>query len=105
MVFVEEKVNYLRSLADQPKQKALFALISYETLSPQPSEVSETDIIYYSSIQAVKKDSKVDFSTQYANISRRKVSENSTAPFVHDDFLIFALVIGVLKFDCDKQWL
>jgi hypothetical protein len=92
MVFIEEKHSYLSSIADQPKQKALYALVSDDTFVGQPNEVSETDAIFYSSIQAIKKNIKADF-------------DNSTAPFVHDDFLIFALVIGVLKFDCDKDWL
>lgn len=105
MVFIEEKHSYLSSLADQPKQKALFALVSDETWVNQPNEVSETDAIYYSSIQAIKKNLKADFITQYGKISKRKVSENSAAPFVHDDFVIFTLVIGVLKFECDKDWL
>ena len=105
MVFVEEKHSYLDSLADQPKQQALLALVSDEILTVQPSDASETDAIYYSSIQAIKKNAKADFNAQYTKISKRKVSENSTAPFVHDDFLIFTLVIGVLKFDCDKDWL
>lgn len=105
MVFIEEKHSYLSSLADQPKQKALYALVSDENVEAKPSEVSETDAIYYSSIEAIKKNSKENFNAQYAKISKRKISENSTAPFVHDDFLIFTLVIGVLKFDCDKDWL
>lgn len=105
MVFIEEKHSYLSSLADQPKQKALYALVSDENVEAKPSEASETDAIYYSSIEAIKKNSKENFNAQYAKISKRKISENSTAPFVHDDFLIFTLVIGVLKFDCDKDWL
>lgn len=105
MVFIEEKHSYLSSIADQPKQKALFALVSDESFVGQPNEVSETDAIYYSSIQAIKQNAKASFNTQYAKISKRKVSENSAAPFVHDDFLIFTLVIGVLKFGCDKDWL
>ncbi len=105
MVFIEEKHSYLSSLVDQPKQKALLALVSDENVEAKPSEVSETDAIYYSSIEAIKKNSKENFNAQYAKISKRKISENSTAPFVHDNFLIFTLVIGVLKFDCDKDWL
>lgn len=105
MVFIVEKHTYLSSLEDQPKQKALYALVSDETLVTQFHEVSETDAIYYTSIQAIKMNAKADFDTQYAKISKRKVSENSAAPFVHDDFLIFSLVIGVLKFECDKAWL
>ena len=105
MVFIEERHHYLKNLDGQPKQMALYALVSDETLTVPDNEVSETDRIYYSSIQAIKKNSKKHFSAQYSKISKRKVSENSSAPFIHDDFLIYALIIGVIKFDCDKSWL
>jgi hypothetical protein len=105
MVFIEERHQFLKSLDGQPKQMALYALVSDENLTFPDNELSETDRIYYSSIQAIKKNSKKDFSAQYSKISKRKVSENSSAPFIHDDFLIYALIIGVIKFDCDKNWL
>ena len=65
MVFIEEKHSYLSSIADQPKQKALFHLVSDESFAGQPNEVSETDAIYYSSIQAIKKNEQAGFETQY----------------------------------------
>lgn len=105
MVFIEEKHSYLSSLAVQPKQRALFAMVSDEAFLSPKNDISETDAIYYSSIQAINKNSKEEFNSQYTKISKRKVSENSTAPFIHDDFLIFTLVIGVLKFECEKDWL
>ncbi|MCX2679619.1 hypothetical protein OOZ15_06670 [Galbibacter sp. EGI 63066] len=105
MVFIEEKHSYLSSLANQPKQSALYALVSDEILQLPQGNFSETDSIYYSSIQAIKKNSREEFNSQYAKISKRKVSENSVAPFIHDDFLIFTLVIGVLKFELEKDWL
>lgn len=105
MVFIEERHHYLKSLDGQPKQMALHALVSDENLIVPDNEVSETDRIYYSSIQSIKRNSKKDFSAQYSKISKRKVSENSSAPFIHDDFLIYALIIGVIKFGCDKNWL
>jgi len=105
MVFIEEKHSYLSSLTNQPKQIALFALVSSEVFQLPIGSFSESDTIYYSSIHAIKKNLKDDFRSQYVKISQRKVSENPTAPFVHDDFLIFTLIIGVLKFECDKDWL
>ena len=42
---------------------------------------------------------------QYAKISKRKVSKDSAAPFIHDDFLIFTLIIGILKYENDSDWL
>lgn len=105
MVFIEEKHSFLRNLSDQPKQMALFALVSDESFQTPQNDISETDAIYYSSIRAIKANSKEEFNIQFDKISKRKVSENSTAPFIHDDFLIFTLVIGVLKFECKKEWL
>lgn len=105
MVFIEKRHNFLSGLADKPKQKAFFALVSDESFQTLNNEVSETDAIYYSCIEAIKNNHKEGFNTQYSKISKRKVSHNSTAPFVHDDFLIFTLVIGVLKFDYEKEWL
>lgn len=105
MVFIEEKYRYLSSLAEQPKQNALYALVNEGTFQPPQNNVSETDDIYFSSVQAIKGSSKEGFNSQYEKISKRKVSENSTAPFIHDDFLIFSLVIGVIKFDSEKSWL
>ena len=105
MVFIEERHNFLSELADKPKQKALFTLVSDESLQPTNNEVSETDAIYYACIEAIKNNHRERFNNQYSRISKRKVSQNSTAPFVHDDFLIFTLVIGVLKFEYEKEWL
>lgn len=105
MVFIEERHSFLSELADKPKQKALFTLVSDESFQSSNNEVSETDAIYYACIEAIKNNHKERFNAQFSRISKRKVSQNSTAPFVHDDFLIFTLVIGVLKFDSEKEWL
>jgi len=105
MVFIEEKHSFLRSLSDQPKQRALFALVSGEAFETNQNGFPEIDSIYYSSIKAIKRNSKEEFNVQYNKISKRKVSENSTAPFIHDDFFIFTLVIGVIKFKCENEWL
>ncbi len=106
VVFVEKRHKYLNSFPEKSKQRAFFALVSDEIFqAPLLKDVSDTDTIYYSSVQAIKRNSKEDFNTQYNKISKRKVLKNSAAPFIHDDFLIFSLIIGVLKFDCEKDWL
>lgn len=105
MVFIEEKYNYFSWLEDKPKQKALIAMVSDENCQPMQNDLSETDEIYYSSIYAIKNGLKEDFNVQYGKISKRKVIKDSMAPFIHDDFLVFTLIIGVLKFECEKKWL
>lgn len=105
MVFIEERQKYLISLTEQPKQMALFALLSDQSFQNPIGDVSETDVIYYTCVQAIKSNSKEEFNKQYDKISKRKVSENTVAPFVHDDFLIFTLIIGVSKFNSNIDWL
>lgn len=105
MVFIEERHKFHASLSEQPKQMALFALLSKELCQNLNENIPETDAIYYACIQAIKNNSKVEFNKQYAKISRRKVSKDTAAPFVHDDFLIFILVIGVSKFESENEWL
>lgn len=105
MVSLEERQQYIEGLIDQPKQKALFALVNEEKSLVPESDVSETDLLYYSAIKAINDDSKNAFIDQYGKISKRKITENSTAPFIHDDFLIFTLIVGVSKFNSDKEWL
>lgn len=105
VVFIEERHNYLSTLPEQSKQTAFFRLVFDETYQVPLSETAETDNIYYSSIQSIKRNSKEEFNRHYNKISKRKISENSIAPFIHDDFLIFTLIIGVRKFDCQMDWL
>jgi hypothetical protein len=105
MVFVEERQKFLANIAELPKQNALFCLLFEESFYQKKDGLAETDSIYYYSVQAIKYESKNEFNTQYAKISKRKVSKGTVAPFVHDDFLIFILILGVLKFELEKDWL
>lgn len=105
MVFVKERHDYVTSIAEQPKLMALFALFSDTSFSYPVKDISEIDSIYYSCIWSIKTNSKKDFINHYGKISKRKISANSIAPFIHDNFLIYALIIGVLKFDLEREWL
>jgi len=105
MVFIEERNQFLASISGQPKQLALFNLLTKLPLEILSEDISETDAIYYSCIQAINDNNKVGFEKQYNLISQRKISKGTNAPFIHDDFLIFILIIGVSKFDCAKEWI
>lgn len=105
MVFIEERKKYMQSLTNKPKQKALSAFLFDEAYQTPFDNISETDEIYYESIHAIMNNNKEEFKYQYKRISKREVSNESYAPFLHDDFLIFILIIGVIKFGCNKEWL
>ncbi|MCD4734436.1 MAG: hypothetical protein K8R53_00195 [Bacteroidales bacterium] len=105
MVFIEERHKYLSQIKEQAKLNAFYSLLWNESFQPHESDLSETDGIYYAIIQSILKGSRKEFVQQYSKISQRKISKDSNAPFLHDDFLIFTLIIGVLKFNADKEWI
>ena len=105
MVFIEERKKYIRTLKDKPKLKALSALLFNDTFQKPTGNSSEIDEIYYTSVHAIINNFEDIFRNEYKKISERKISTESSAPFIHDDFLIFILIIGVVKFMCDKEWL
>lgn len=53
---------------------------------------------------AILNSNEEKFRTAYSNKSRSKPSKEAPQPFVHDDYLIFLLVIGCQKFSTSKDW-
>lgn len=90
---------------EQPKLCALYSLLWNKPFEAPSDNVSETDNIYYAALQSIRLGSRKDFHRQYSKISQRKISKDSSAPFLHDDFLIFSLLLGIIKFDSDDEWL
>lgn len=105
MVFIEERHKYLNEIQSRPKLYALSCLLWGNPINTIQEELNEIDEIYINCIQAIEADSIELFKKQYELISKRKVVENSSAPFVHDDFLIFVLIVGVVKFEQNMNWL
>lgn len=106
MVSLEDRSTYLFYVEDRPKLKAFYDLI-YGTpvVCPSYDEQNETDKIYYDAISAVQAGNQNKFDKVYSLISKRKPTHDSPSPFVHDDFLILVLILGVLLFQLDKEWI
>jgi hypothetical protein len=54
-------------------------------------------------LKAITKDSKTDFEKFYSEFSERKPSEES--PWLHDNFFIFVLIVGIVKYNIERGWL
>jgi hypothetical protein len=106
MVPLEQRINYLESIQAKP---VLCAFCSF--LRKQPYEyaeketLNETDRIYFDLISAISQQSKNKFDKPYQLITKRLPDKNSNAPFIHNDYLIYVLIIGVLLFKHDRQWI
>jgi hypothetical protein len=104
MVSLVERIKYNASIQDNPKI-ALFSeflkkqRITYDIDSNAP----ETDRLYFGFIISLCNNEKNDFTNLYNDISRRKPSQDS--PWIMNDFLVFLLICGVVKFGIDKTWI
>lgn len=54
-------------------------------------------------LKATTKNTKTDFEKFYSEFSKRKPSDES--PWLHDNFFIFILIVGIVKYNIEKEWL
>jgi len=106
MVPLEERIGYLARVSENAKLSAFNDFLSgkvYITASGQNSNESEG--IFYGLIDAILSNNKLNFESYYNKKNKSKPSKGSPAPFVNDDFLIFSLISGIVKFNLDKTWI
>ncbi len=104
MVPLEIRTNYLHKIADN------WLLFSFnEFLSRQKhhvtNELNEIDSVYLDGINGILNNDADLFNKAFSIVSRRVPQSGSQSPFVHNDFLIFVLIAGIVKFDYDKLWI
>lgn len=104
MVSLENRSAYLQSIIGNAVLMAFSDLLSNKQID-YPQDLNEIDKIYYGIIDAITTDSINIFETHYQAISRRTPTRDSISPFVHNDYLIFAIIVGVIKFNYNKSWI
>ncbi|ALL06286.1 hypothetical protein AQ505_12740 [Pedobacter sp. PACM 27299] len=104
MVSLENRSIYLQTIESNGVLMAFKNLLWHKEII-RPSELNEIDTIYYGIIEAILTDSVVNFDIHYRSISRRTPTKDSISPFVHNDYLIFAIITGISKFKYDKNWI
>ncbi len=106
MVPLEDKINYLNRIIENPKLSAFNHLLIGKAISmPFGSDLSEADEIYFGIISAIQSNDKTAFEKHFNKKSKSHPSKESPAPFVNDDFLIFSIILGVSKFNLDRAWI
>lgn len=106
MVPLEDKINYLNRISENPKLSAFNHLLIGKSISmPFGSDLSEADEIYFGIISAIQSNDKTAFEKHFNKKSKSNPSKESPAPFVNDDFLVFSIIVGVSKFKLDKSWI
>jgi hypothetical protein len=108
MVSLEDKQTYLQRVVDtNPKLSAFKKLLCGQpVLFPvDKTQISDTDTIYYEITTAIQTSNKDKFEEFFNKKNKSNPNKDNPQPFIHDDFLIFSLIIGIIKFDCDKEWI
>lgn len=105
MVSIEERFSYYSRIKESPKLTAFYNLLFGIPIVLPIQFSNETEEIFYGVIQSIQQDKRKDFDLNYTKKSKSNPSKDSPTPFVNDDFLIFCLVLGVLKFEYDTKWI
>jgi hypothetical protein len=107
MVSLEEQMTYIQRIETNPKLSAFRNLLSGQPVvcPDNDQQISETDKIYYEIATAIQSDNKEKFTEYYNKKNKSNPSKDNPPPFVHDDFLVFSLIIGIVKFSFDTKWI
>lgn len=103
MVSLSDKITIEKSLRESPKAFALFSYLNGTEINIPNSEYSETDRIYYSMLDSLIKNKDNSFKQTYEGLSQRKVLKEQ--PIIYDNYLLFVLINGVIKFGLNSDWI
>lgn len=102
MVSIVERNSYLSELRSNPKLELLFSLVFFKPPNSEFETTVDVDKVYKNTIFSIVENDKDKFAKWYEKISARQPNEYS--PFTNDDLLLFVLIVGVLKFDGNPEW-
>lgn len=105
MVSLEDKVSYLQNIYDTPKLKAFHYFLIGKKILIDEQDSNENNLMFFNLINSILNDDKIAFLKEYDKKSKSSPSKEFPLPFVHDDFLLFVLIEGIMKFGIDKSWI
>jgi hypothetical protein len=105
MVSIENRISYMERINESPKLKAFHNFILGKDVSTLSNNVSDVDEQFFKILSTIQTNNKSEFEEIYVKKSKSNPNKDSPAPFVNDDYLIFCLIIAIIKFDIDKIWI
>lgn len=105
MVSLEDKLSYLRSIKETPKLLAFHNFIIGTEFQVEKQDPIESNQLFFDLISAIQKNDKAAFLKLFDKKSKSNPTKESPLPFVHDDFLLFVLIEGIVKFGIEKSWI
>jgi len=105
MVPLEDRSYYSLTIDKSPKLMAFNNLLLDKPIARQKAELNESEEIYFGILNSIHTNNKTEFENYYSKKSKSNPNKESSPPFVNDDFLIFSLIVGIIKFGLDKKWI
>lgn len=105
MVSIEDRVSYMNRVNESPKLKAFHHFLLGKEIRSVSNNVSDLDEQFFKILFSIQTNNKKAFTEIYDKKSKSNPSKDSPAPFVNDDYLIFCLIIAIIKFSIDKTWI
>lgn len=103
MVSITTRSNYIKRIKKDEYSNALVAFLLNDKLSKVTSISNNANDISKDALFAFQTGDQSLFSSLYEEISRRK--PNKESEWVFNDILLFAIVLGVCKFEANKSWI
>jgi hypothetical protein len=102
MVSLIERSNYVTDLRRNAKFNQFISFINCLSVDKIDYDI-EIDRLLNNVLFSIRKGNKQLYHDAYSQISERQPNKNS--PILHDDLLLFALIVGSIKFKSDPSWL
>lgn len=104
MVSLESRLSYIESIKDNHKLNVFYQWLNLQNIDIQNiRDLNQIDKTFFNLLLSIKDNNKANFSTDYNVFTIRQPGKDS--PFVHDDYLIFILLVGIIKFNIDTVWI
>lgn len=100
MVPIEERLLYINKIKSIPKVNLFHNLLNGKECNIDSSIV---DKAYYDFVNSLLKNDEEGFRKNYEDFSRKKPSNESL--WINDNFLIFVLLLGIHRYQIDKNWI
>ena len=100
MVSLEGRISYLNRISQIPKIKLFFGLLSNKV---EYVESYSGDTAYIDFIECFINNDSQAFQKLYIEYTRKKPSSESL--WINDDFLIFILLLGIVRYNIERNWI
>lgn len=102
MVSLIERNSYVSDLKRNTKFNQFISFVNCLSVEGIDYDI-EIDRLFNNTLISIKEENKQLFHQVYSQISERQPNKNST--ILHEDLLLFALIVGLIKFKSDSDWL